>query len=120
MQAVAVLRRAGTHVDPGSAVHHAASHMKLGRVGTASGSPPLPSKSDLSDFDDFRRPTRVNPSWVGEVAPKARVRGYGLSLEPRPPPPLLCASPSPPPAPGSRQHGGGGGPRPTREPSRLT
>src|SRR5260370_20436517 len=83
MQRVAVLRRAGTHVDPGSAVHHAASHMKLGRVGTASGSPPLPSKSDLSDFDDFRRPTRVNPSWVGEVAPKARVRGYGLSLEPR-------------------------------------
>src|SRR5260370_39786001 len=98
MQRVAVLRRAGTHVDPGSAVHHAASHMKLGRVGTASGSPPLPSKSDLSDFDDFRRPTRVNPSWVGEVAPKARVRGYGLSLEPRPaPPPVLLSNPAPPP-----------------------
>src|ERR1019366_10355044 len=23
------------------------------------------SKSDLSDFDNFRCPTRVNPSWVG-------------------------------------------------------
>src|SRR6266436_8960148 len=26
---------------------------------------PLPSKSDISDFDNLRCPTRVNPSWVG-------------------------------------------------------
>ena len=26
---------------------------------------PLPTKSDISDFDDFICPTRVNPSWGG-------------------------------------------------------
>ncbi len=37
---------------------------------------PLPSKSDISDFDNLRCPTRVNPSWVEEGA---RFRCPGIS-----------------------------------------
>jgi len=38
---------------------------------------PLPSKSDISDFDKLCCRTRVNPSWVGEVGDRALARAPG-------------------------------------------